>query len=438
MTIDRRALIAGAAAAAGAVLAAPALARVKASASFPKGFLWGAATSGHQVEGNNNNSDLWLLENVKPTLFSEPSGDADNSLLLWPKDLDLVKQIGLNSYRFSLEWARIEPEPGMFSIAMLDLYKAMIDGCRARGLHPLVTFNHYAAPRWFASRGGWLNPEAPALFGKFCDRAMRHLGAGVSHAMTLNEPNIMTMLKFVLPPQAMPALAAMIDSAARVLGVEKLAVANATKPEDLPALNASLLAAHRAGKAAIKAIRPDLPVGMTIAMFDDEAVGDPARRDTMRKELYGMWLDAARDDDFVGVQNYERVRWGPEGRVPPPQGAELTQGGGEIYAPSLANACRYAHERAKVPIIVTEHGVSATDDTIRARLIPAALKSLREAMAAGLPVQGYVHWSLLDNFEWVAGYKFQHGLVAVDRTTFKRTPKPSAAVYGAIARRNAL
>ena len=112
--------------------------------------------------------------------------------------------------------------------------------------------------------------------------------------------------------------------------------------------------------------------------------------------------------------------------------------GGEVYAPSLANAVRYAHSQIHKPIIVTEHGVSTHDDSIRARLIPAALTDLRKAMDEGVPVQGYCHWSLIDNFEWISGYKQQLGLCAVDRTTFKRTPKPSAAVYGSIARRNAL
>ena len=434
MSFDRRTFLAAAAASA----ALPAAAQRATGAAFPKGFLWGAATAGHQVEGNNVNSDLWLLEQVKPSVFSEPSGDAVNSFELWPVDLDLVKSIGLNSYRFSLEWARIEPEPGMFSIAMLDHYKAMVDGCRARGIAPLVTFCHYSAPRWFAARGGWLNKDAPQLFANFCGRAMRHLGGGISHAMTLNEPNIVPMLNVVLPPQAQPVISAMLDAAARQLGTPTLAVANSTKQSDIPALSAALLAAHRVGKQAIKAERGDVPVGMTLAMFDDQAVGAPTRRDAMRKQLYGMWLEAARDDDFVGVQNYERVLWGPEGRLPPPAGSVLTQGGGEVYAASLANACRYAHEQARVPVIVTEHGVSATDDTIRVNLIRGALAELQKAIAGGLPVQGYVHWSLLDNYEWVAGFKYRHGLFAVDRSNFQRTAKPSAAVLGAIARRNAL
>ncbi|MBB5697932.1 family 1 glycosylhydrolase [Sphingomonas yantingensis] len=434
MTIDRRTMLAGGLGAA-ALAAAPV--RAAPAARFPRGFLWGAATAGHQVEGNNVNSDVWLLEHVEPTIFREKSGDACNSFALWETDLDLVKGLGLNSYRFSLEWARIEPEAGQFSIAMLDHYKAMIDGCRARGLNPLVTFSHYTTPRWFAARGGWLNEEAPALFARFCDRAMRHLGAGISHVMTFNEPNIVPVLDVVLPPQVQPAIGAMLDSAARSLGVKELALGNLTKQADIPRLTTALLAAHRLGRQAIKAVRGNLPVGLTIAIFDDQAVGAPDMRDAMRKRLYGPWLEAARGDDFIGIQNYERVRWGPSGRLPPPKGAVLTQGGGEVYGPSVANAARYAYEQARVPVIVTEHGVSATDDRIRVDLIRGALKELQRAIAEGVPVQGYVHWSLIDNYEWVSGYKFKHGLFAFDPATFKRTAKPSAGVLGAIARANA-
>lgn len=439
MTIDRRTFLASATAAvAGAALATPAFAAVRARETFPRGFLWGAATAGHQVEGNNVNTDVWVLEHVTPTVFAEPSGDADNSFALWREDLDLVKRLGLNTYRFSLEWARIEPEPGQFSIAMLDHYKAIIDGCRARGIAPLVTYNHYTTPIWFAKQGGWLHADAPTLFARFCGHATRHLGAGISHAMTLNEPNIMRILRFVLPEPVFAIQHAMLESAARSLGVRKFIAGNAVDAADVDAMTVNLIAGHKAARAAIKAVRPDLPVGFTLSIFDDEAVGGAARRDAARHELYSAWLAVARDDDFMGVQNYERVLWGADGRLPPPKDAVLNTGGGEVYAPSLANAVRYAHAEAKVPIIVTEHGVSTADDVIRARLIPAALAALRGMMAEGVPVHGYCHWSLLDNYEWISGYKQQLGLVAVDRTTFARTPKPSAFIYGAIARRNAL
>jgi beta-glucosidase len=437
MIIDRRGLLA-AGAASGALLVAPAFAAER-RITFPKGFLWGAATAGHQIEGNNTNSDVWFLEHVKPTVFAEPSADADNSLELWPVDLDLVKSLGLSSYRFSLEWARIEPEPGLFSIAMLDHYKNIIDGCRARGIRPLVTYNHYTTPLWFAKQGGWLHADSPKLFARFCDRATRHLGAGISHAMTLNEPNIMRILTYVLPPFVLDLQHKMLDAAAKEANVPKFIAGNAVNAEDVDAMTVNLIAGHRAARAAIKAVRPDLPVGFTLSMFDDQAAGaSTAKRDAARKELYGAWLEVARDDDFMGVQNYERVLWGPEGRLPPAKGAILNAAGGEVYAPSVANAVRYAFSQTRKPIMVTEHGVNTADDTIRARLIPEALAELRKTIDEGVPLLGYVHWSLLDNFEWVGGFKQQLGLVAFDRTTFKRIPKPSAAVYATIARANAL
>jgi beta-glucosidase len=199
-----------------------------------------------------------------------------------------------------------------------------------------------------------------------------------------------------------------------------------------------LIAGHKAGKAAIKAVRPDLPVGVSLAMFDDQAVGTNSLRDAKRKENYGAWLEAAKDDDFLGVQNYERVMWDAKGKVAPPPGSVLNFSGSEVYPPSLAGAVRYAHKAAGVPILVTEHGVGCDDDAIRARLIPAALKALKLAIDDGVPVKGYVHWSLLDNYEWIFGYKPHFGLASVDRTTFKRTAKPSATVYAQIAKRNGL
>jgi beta-glucosidase len=406
--------------------------------AFPKGFLWGASTAPHQIEGNNTASDLWFLENQQPTVFTTPSGDACNSLALWESDLDLAKNLGLNCYRFGIEWARIEPEKGLFSQAMLDHYRAIVEGCRARGLAPVVTYSHFTAPRWFSAQGGWTDPESTALFARYCDRAARALGPSVHGAITLNEPNLLLLLKPMLPPQVWKIQQLTLETAARRLGVSKFVSANVAGLDDLPALQRGLLAAHKAGKAAIKAVRPELPVGVSLAMFDDQAVGRASIRDTMRAELYGEWLDVAKADDFLGVQNYERALWGETGRLPAPPGSTVNWSGGEVWAPSLAGAVRYAHERTGVPILVSEHGVGTDDDAIRARLIPEALVELKHAIDRGVPVLGYCHWSLLDNFEWIVGYKPKFGLCAVDPVTFVRTPKPSAAVYRAIARRNAL
>lgn len=446
MNITRRKMLGTVAAAAALAVSPLAMAKPagRAKLRFPKGFLWGAATAGHQIEGNNVNSDVWVGENVKPTVYAEPSGDACNSFELWPLDLDLVKAIGLNTYRFSLEWARIEPEPGMFSIAMLDHYKAMVEGCRKRGLTPMVTFNHYTTPRWFAARGGWTHAEAPDLFARYCDRAARHLAARIGYATTLNEPNLIRVIHNSMAPemfaQFKPVLDKMSEAAARAVGSTQFVSGNTINVPDIDALTKNMIAGHKAGRAAIKAVRPDLPVGVSLAMPDDQAVGSNSVRDAVRAKTYGAWLEAVRGDDFLGVQNYERALWDDKGAVKETaaEGEDRNAAGSPVHPDSLANAVRYAHSVAQLPIIVTEHGVNSADDAVRARLIPAALAELKKAMDEGVPVQGYFHWSLLDNFEWIFGYKYRYGLVAVDRTTFKRTPKPSAVVYGAIARSNSL
>ncbi|TDW63406.1 aryl-beta-glucosidase [Novosphingobium sp. PhB55] len=435
--LDRRSLLAAGALAA----AAPVMARAatkRPDPAFPKGFLWGAATAPHQIEGNNLASDLWFVENQKPTIFAEPSGDAVNSLELWATDLDIVKSLGLTSYRFGVEWARIEPEKGLFSQAMLDHYKRIVEGCHARGLAPLVTFNHFTAPRWFSAQGGWSNPESAQLFGRYCDKVARAIGADIAMAMTLNEPNILLILKNILPPPVWDMQRQTLEAATKRLGVERFLCANVAGREDVDVIVRGQMAGHKAARAAIKAVRGDLPVGFTLSVLDDQASGKNSMRDKVRAELYGDWLEIAKGDDFIGVQNYERAVWNDKGRLPAPDSADRNWSGTEVWAPSLAGAVRYVHAATKVPVLVSEHGVGTEDDTLRARFIPAALEGLKQAMDDGVPVLGYMHWSLLDNYEWIFGYKPRFGLCSVDRTTFARTPKPSAAVLGGIAKRNSL
>lgn len=413
-------------------------AAAKPRGEFPEGFLWGAATAGHQVEGNNVNSDQWLLETVKPTLPLSPSGDACNSFEMWRADLDLARSLNLNTCRFSIEWPRIEPEDGMFSLAMLDHYRAIARGCRERGLTPVVTLCHFTTPRWFAARGGWTNDAAPPFFARYCDKVIRHLGSDVAYVATLNEPNNALLLQSVLPAPFWQALRASLDACAKASGGAHFTVGNTVLPEDVAAVTRNMLAGHRLAREAIRAIRPDLPVGVTLAVLDDQASGAHSLRDAMRESFYGPWLRSASDDDFVGVQNYERAIWGDKGRLPVPAGVPTNHAGAEIYPASLANAVRYVHASTRKPILVTEHGVGTTEDQKRASLIPLALKHLQAAIDDGVPVLGYIHWSLLDNYEWGGSKEATFGLAAVDPKTFQRTAKPSAHVLAAIAKANAI
>jgi beta-glucosidase len=405
------------------------------SSTFPSDFLWGVATAGHQNEGGNTTSDTWFLEHVTPTVFREPSGVACDGWNRWPGDLDLAVAMHLNAYRFSVEWARVEPEEGRFDPAALDHYEAVVDGCLERGLAPIVTFNHFTAPHWFAAQGGMLADGAADRFARYCDAVMDRFGDRIALAVTLNEPNLPRLLAWVLPDFVVELTRATLRAASEAAGVERYRASNVVQPEDYDAMEDGLERAHIAGRAAIKARRPELPVGLSVALIDDVAApGGEAIRDRKRAEVYDRWLRLARDDDFVGVQNYERLVYGPDGLLPAPDGAVLNEMGSPVEPASLAGAVRYAFEVAQVPVLVSEHGVATADDTVRLGLLEPALDGLAAAVADGVPVLGYCHWTHLDNFEWIGGYSSQLGLHAVDRTTLERTPKPSAAEFGRLVR----
>lgn len=407
--------------------------------TFSPDFIWATATAGHQVEGNNSNSDTWFAENVKPTVFKEPSLMACNSFELWRKDVDLVAGMKLNAYRFSVEWARIEPEEGVFSEEALAHYEAMVDYCHEKGLEALVTFNHFTAPHWFAKKAGWMNPEAPALFARYCDVVARRIGHKIKAAVTLNEPNIARLLSWIGLPSFIADLErATLEACSVAAGVEKYRLANVIIDEDRDPIEDGIAAGHLAGKAAIKAVCPDLPVGLSIAIIHDVLVegADPTIRDRKQKEVYDRWLEIARDDDFVGVQNYETHVFDSNGLVRAPEGATTNGMGSAIDPGSLAGAVKYAYERAGVPVWITEHGLLVDDDSQRQKFLPEAIGLLHDLMETGVPVLGYTHWTLLDNFEWIFGYEKKYGLHSVDHKTFERTAKGSAFVLAKISSEN--
>ena len=398
---------------------------------FPDAFLWGVATAGHQNEGDNTGSDTWFLEHVSPTIFRAPSDKACNGWELWREDLDLVAGMGLNAYRFSVEWARVEPQEGSFSEDALDHYEAVVDRCHELGIAPVVTFNHFTSPHWFAARGAWLDPAAPDLFARYCGVVMDRFGDRIAYAVTLNEPDLPRMLTWVdLPPFVRDLERATLDAASREAGVERYRAGNVMLPEEMDAIGDGMAAGHVAAKAAIKSRRADLPVGLSLAIIDDVVVGDDATvRDRKRAEVYQRWLELARADDFVGVQNYERRSYDGQGEQAAADGAVLNQMGSAVEPKSLAGAVRYAHAETGVPVLVTEHGMATADDSVRAAFIGPSLDELRAVIDDGVPVLGYLHWTLMDNFEWIFGYDMHLGLHEVDRTTFARTAKPSAGAY---------
>lgn len=443
--IDRRSLmVQTGAAAALAQMPAAALAS-EGKRTFPKGFLWGTSTSAHQIEGNTVNSDLWFIETVEPQTFTDRVGDADDSYHRWREDIALMKLMGLNTYRFSIEWSRIEPNPGQFSQAEIDHYRRFTTALLEAGIKPVVTFLHVSAPRWFAERGGWLNPESPALFARFCDYAARQLKGGMAYACTINEPQVALTYRMVPGADAYfkdaDALQyAAHENAAKKLSVDRFITLNHPAIREM---TPNLIAAHKSAYAAIKAADGNVPTGVTLNLVDFQPATEGAQPDKIRQLAYGEWMEAAKTGDFVGVQTYRQMQVpGAGAKLPPPPEMPFVDPGDRrevVKQPSaLRNMVVYAHEQTGLPVFVTENGIETDNDARREWYIPQVLGELHKAIDAGVPVLGYCHWSLLDNFEWLAGYAMKFGLASVDRETFVRTPKQSAQVYAKIVRANAV
>jgi beta-glucosidase len=406
---------------------------------FPQGFLWGAATAGHQVEGGNVNADLWPMEWVENSTFNEPSGDACDHYHRYPEDISTLAELGLNAYRFSLEWSRIEPEAGFYSRAALDHYGRMIESCLNLGITPVVTYNHFTVPRWMAGRGGWGAAGAPSRFADYASRVTEHFGDLLSWVCTLNEPNLMAMMRStgVLAmgtgdrgPTPEP-----VEAQAGVGGFDPSRYRMGIVAADVE----QMAAAHRLAVQAIKATKGTIRTGWTLALVDLQAAeGGDERWLEARRLGQTDWLSVSADDDFVGVQTYSRTRIGPDGQLPVPVGAATMQTGWEVYPEALEHTVRLAAEHAGVPILVTENGMATDDDEARIAYTRGALEGLARCIDDGIDVRAYIHWTLLDNFEWNAGYSKTFGLIGVERETFARSVKASARWLGQVARHNGL
>ncbi|MGH2819560.1 MAG: family 1 glycosylhydrolase, partial [Actinomycetota bacterium] len=277
--------------------------------ALPEGFIWGTSTAAHQVEGGNWNSDWWAWEHDPSSPCVEPSGDACNQYHLYEQDLDMLQGLGFGAYRLSVEWARIEPEEGEFSTAQLDHYLRVCEACGERGLKPVVTFHHFTSPRWITAAGGWDRPSTADRFARFCDRTANHLGGAIAAACTINEPNIVAQL-----------------------GYEEGRFAPGKRdPGARDRANEVFADAHGKGRDAIRG-HSDAPVGITLAMSAYEAVdGREDKLRELRSRDEDIYLEAARDDDFFGVQTYTRKRIGPSGNLGPEEGVETTLMGYEFY-----------------------------------------------------------------------------------------------------------
>lgn len=365
-------------------------------------FLWGAATSAHQIEGNNIHNDWWEWEKKQP--LNRRSGLAAGSYKRWREDLALAKQLGHTAYRFSLEWSRIELAPEKWSREAIEHYRQRLLEMRRLGLKSFVTLHHFTNPIWFARRGGWLSSDSPELFARYGRFVTQQLGDLVDFWVTINEPNVYAGNSFWRGKW--PPAHKNFWQAARVMS--------------------NMIAAHKQAYRIIHAVVPGANVGAANHMIACGHAKAGFSWHALRQWVFNHWFlwRTRGSHDFIGVNYYF------------PCGHTKTDGqksdmGWSLYAPGLTDVLVEA-KRYGVPVYVTENGLADADDSRRADFIRSHLRAVEAAQRQGVDVRGYFHWSLLDNFEWADGFAPRFGLVAVDFATGERRVRPSARVYQAI------
>lgn len=415
-------------------------------------FLIGAATAPHQVEGNNTTSDCWVMEQLRHSDYAEPSGDACDHYNRYEEDIRLLAASGCNAYRFGIEWARIEPMEGRFDDEAIEHYRRVILCCEKNGITPIVTLHHFSSPAWLISKGGWGEKYAVAAFAWYVRKVISELGDHLPYVCTINEANMGFQLQKVAADMMkaskkegnvqvgtntkldMKAILLGMIEQGKVFRCSPFAVNNYLKPRSQEK-ERLIMEAHRAAVKVIKEISPATKVGLTLSLFDYQAVnGGEKAAEQLWHEDFGWYLPYIEGDDFLGVQNYSRKIVDANGAREPAEGAPVTQMGYEDYPTSIGNVLRRVSKDFKGDLIVTENGIATSDDERRCQFIREAVAAVFSAREDGVPVKGYFHWSLLDNFEWQAGFGKTFGLIAVDRKTQKRHPKQSLQVLGEFAK----
>lgn len=413
--------------------------------------LIGAATAPHQVEGNNIHSDYWLMEHIRHSDFAEPSGKACDHYHRYAEDIALLAEAGCNAYRFGIEWARIEPEEGRFDEKEIAHYRQMLLCCREHGVTPIVTLHHFSSPAWLISRGGWAKSYVVSAFFRYARIIAEELGDLIPYICTINEANMGFQLNKIAADMMKAGkkkeggvqvgtnsslnlktiLLGMFEQG-KAFHCSPFAVNTFLKPRKQDA-EKIVMQAHQTAVCEIKAVRPEIQVGLTLSLFDYQPVnGGEAQAAQLWQEDFGFYLPYIREDDFLGVQNYSRKIVDASGAREPAADTPCTQMGYEDYPAALGHVLTKVAKEYHGSLIVTENGIATDDDKRRCAFIREAFAGVQQAIAEGAPVKGYLHWSLLDNFEWQAGYAKTFGLIAVDRKTQKRSPKESLAVLGSL------
>ncbi len=404
---------------------------------FPQDFLWGTATSSFQVEGNNKNSDWWAWEQENGrVLHNHKSELACNWWQNVEADLDMVAKMGNNAHRLSLEWSRIEPQPGEFSQEALDRYREILQAMLARGLEPMVTLHHFSNPIWLVEKNDFNSDIVVDYFQRYCAKVVAALGDLIPKWITINEPMLYVLKRYLNNDFPTPHK--------QGWGAAMEAVGN-------------LLRCHAAAYHTIKETYPQAQVGVAknsplLQARPDGNILDKIWAKRASRFFNDLWMDAmvngrlhtpisrqkithlADSFDFVGLNYYTRTYLKFPSYTPV---YDNNNSEGNVYPAGLYKLIHDAL-RFKKPIYITANGLPDAGDRLRPSFILTHLREVWRAISFCFPVMGYYHWSLVDNFAWERGWTKRFGLIEIDPATQSRTLRKSGELYGEICHTNSI
>ena len=401
---------------------------------FPAGFLWGVAASSYQIEGNNSNTDWWEWEKQGKT--NEQSGTACDYWNQYEKDHDLLQKLGVRIFRTSIEWARIEPEEGVFSAEAINHYREILGDLKKRNIKTQVTLWWWTSPIWFQKKYGFHRRASIDIFSRYVEKATSELGDLIDIFTVFNEPMVplgQGFLGGIFPP----------------------GFKNPCK--FIRAVN-HVAAAHKKSYEIIHRIKPEAQVGITYLYnwYESEGSGFFLNAINRIAQWYriGLLGNKIKDyQDYIGINYYRlgKIRFDMkniklDSRHQTYFGFTIEEDSNNpmrwiTYAKGMKLVLEEAYEKYKKPIFITENGTptnAGIEDDNRVEYIKTHLVEVHKCIERGIPVLGYNYWSLLDNFEWLDGYRPRFGLVEIDFSTLERKPRKSFYEYAKICKENAL
>ena len=413
---------------------------------FPENFIFGTAVASYQVEGDIYNNDWTHWENKKNSVCYEPCDEACKHFELLDTDIELLVKLGIKSFRFSMEWSRIQPTEDAFNEEAISHYVEKARKLIDKNIIPIITFHHFTTPDWLEKYGYWESSKTTEAFVKYVEKMMGELPQDIKYFNTINEPGIFSMFGYFSKRKFPPGIRS-----------EKVFIK----------ASENIINAHKQALRVIKTFNPQSQVGMTHALHEWDDNDKSEFNKYLKYHLEDKFFFASDEDDFIGLQTYSIKRTSPNiiyrsvayilikvpflrnylfpifldvfsGRndyVPP--SSRITKMGYEYRPQAIKYNLKRIHDKfPDKDIFITENGIATDNDNERIEFVTSVLKDVHEYQQSNNRLIGYLYWSLLDNFEWDLGYNMNFGLVEVDKKTYKRNPHPSAHWYGKISSTN--